>query len=523
MSNKAPRSDDPHFAGQQRVIESIAILTNGNASSMARILIWMLLTGAWMVGVVCGDDSLRIGAAEVEITPPLGYPMAGYYHERLAAGVRDPLKVKAIVLLGAKTQAALVVCDLTGIAVDLSTEVRRRAAEKTGIPPGNIVVAATHSHTAPDYTKNLYEHLGGNESETKSVSNERQAYAGTLIGGISEAVTKAHAAARPAVVRAGSAAQETPVSFNRRFVMRDGSVQTWQSLSNPQVVRPAGPIDPEIGLLEVRDAQSDAPLAVVSNFALHLDTVGGMEWSADYPFFIERAVRESLGPDVVSIFGLGCCGDLNHVNPAANERNRTDYIGNALGATIRHRLPQLKNLDEPTLQFRSATVPLPLRDVTAVEAKRAAELLRAVRNGVKAEFFDQVTAYRNVILDQLRHRPPYVSPAEHISWGASRTWQGIGESLPVEVNVFTLGGDVAIVCLPGEVFVELGLAIKQASPFPITLVIELSQAVETAYIPTRAAYAGGGYEVTNSTLQPGGGEMLVEAALRLLRESAAVR
>jgi hypothetical protein len=84
----------------------------------------------------------------------------------------------------------------------------------------------------------------------------------------------------------------------------------------------------------------------------------------------------------------------------------------------------------------------------------------------------------------------------------------------------TLGPDAALVFLPGEVFVELGLAIKQASPFRTTLVIELSQCVETVYIPTRAAYAGGSYEVTNSTLEPGGGEMLVEAAVSLLRQAA---
>ncbi|MBC7856530.1 MAG: hypothetical protein IAF94_24125, partial [Pirellulaceae bacterium] len=98
---------------------------------------------------------------------------------------------------------------------------------------------------------------------------------------------------------------------------------------------------------------------------------------------------------------------------------------------------------------------------------------------------------------------------------------GVGETIPVEVTVITLGSEVAIVCLPGEVFVELGLAIKQGSPFRTTLVLELSNCVETIYIPTRAAYAGGSYEVTNSATQPGSGEMLVETALTLLREAAA--
>ena len=124
------------------------------------------------------------------------------------------------------------------------------------------------------------------------------------------------------------------------------------------------------------------------------------------------------------------------------------------------------------------------------------------------------------MLDQLRHREPHANTAEHITWGLSRSLAGVGETLPVDVTVMTLGHDVAIVFLPGEVFVELGLAIKQGSPFRTTLVIELSNAVETIYIPHRAAFAGGSYEVTNSALQPGSGEMLVEAALTLLREAA---
>jgi hypothetical protein len=125
------------------------------------------------------------------------------------------------------------------------------------------------------------------------------------------------------------------------------------------------------------------------------------------------------------------------------------------------------------------------------------------------------------MLDHFRHHEPHANTIEHITWGLSRSLAGVGETLPVEVNVITIGHDVAIVTLPGEVFVELGLAIKQGSPFRTTLVIELSNCVETVYIPNRAAYAGGSYEVTNSAVQPGSGEMLVEAALSLLREAAA--
>ena len=341
-------------------------------------------------------------------------------------------------------------CDLIGIATDLSNAVRQRASEKTGIPVSNIVITATHSHTAPDYMKELYLKLGNDNQQPL-----RAAYIEKLISGPVEAIVKAHAAAKPVVLEHGSATQTIPVSFNRRSVMRDGSVKTWQSHDNPEVVRAAGPIDPEIALLSIRD-QAGKSLGILSNFALHLDTVGGMKWSADNPYFIEQTLRKAAGSDVISIFGTGCCGDINHANPRSKDRNKVDFIGNSIGESIQKQLGQLKRLERTDLVVKSRTIRLPLQDATKEEV----------------------------------------------------------------AHVMTLGSDVAIVCLPGEVFVELGLAIKQGSPFRTTLVIELSNHVESIYVPHRAAYAGGSYEVTNSNLLPGGGEMLVEAALSLLREAA---
>lgn len=466
-----------------------------------------------------GDSSqhLRIGLAAVDITPPIGFPMAGYYHERLAEGTIDPLQAKAIVFRGADTAAALVVCDLIGIATDLSQAIRERASERTGIPQSQIVIAATHSHTAPDYMRELYLNLGGERQDP-----QRSAYIERLISGPVESITTAHAKATAASLFCGSATQSTPVSFNRRFVMRDGSVRTWMNFTNPEVVRAAGPIDPEIGLLMIRD-EGGTTQGVLSNFALHLDTVGGMKWSADYPYFVEQTLRKSLGPDVISIFGTGCCGDINHVDPHRSDRNKPDFIGTSIGESIQKQLVNLQSLEGGKLVVKSRVVQLPLQDATKEEVTRSIEILAAARRQEKVEFLEHVTAYKKLILDQLRHREPHAVASEQITWGLSRSLGGVGETLPAEVTVLALGHDLAIVCLPGEVFVELGLAIKQGSPFRTTMVIELSNCVETIYIPTRAAYAGGSYEVTNSNLQPGGGEMLVETALSLLREAAALQ
>ncbi|MDB5387870.1 MAG: Neutral ceramidase [Planctomycetaceae bacterium] len=457
---------------------------------------------------------LKIGVAEVDITPPPGFPMAGYYHERLADGAIDPLKAKAIVFRDGQTEAALVVCDLIGIAVDLQRAIRQRASEKTGIPVSNIVISATHSHTAPDYMKELYLKLGGEPQEPL-----RAEYIEKLINGPVDAIVKAHATAKPASVASGAARQQNPVSFNRRFVMRDGSVRTWMNLENPEVVRQAGPIDPEIGLLTIRD-EAGVPLGILSNFALHLDTVGGLKWSADYPFFIEQTLRKESGTGVISIFGTGCCGDINHSDPRRRERNKSDFIGNSIGQSIQAQLSTLQPVERPNLIVKSRMVPLALQDATQEEVTRSIQILKAAQKKEKVEFLDHVLAYKRLMLDQMRHPKPHANAREFITWGLSRSLAGIGENLPVEVTVVAVGRDLAIVCLPGEVFVELGLAIKQGSPYRTTMVIELSNCVETIYIPNRAAYAGGSYEVTNSAVQPGSGEILVEAALGLLREAA---
>ena len=479
--------------------------------------VWAIAFALCFGQVSTASDSLQVGVAVVDITPPVGFPMAGYYHERLAEGSIDPLKAKAIFFKDGQVEAALVVCDLIGIARDLSLSVRRRASEITGIPAANIVITATHSHTAPDYMKELYLSLGKENQDPL-----RAAYIEKLLTGPVEAIIKAQSSAKRVVLEYGSALQQPAVSFNRRSVMRDGSVRTWMSHDNPDVVRAAGPIDPEIELLTIRDETGLATCAL-SNFALHLDTVGGMKWSADYPYFVEQSLRNSIGSNVVSIFATGCCGDINHVDPKSRERNKADFIGNSIGGSILQQLSNQRAIKESTLGVRSRIVNLPLQEASKEEVASSVVILNTARNKGKVEFLDHVTSHKKVMLDQFRHKEPYAKTAEHITWGLSRSLAGVGEAIPVEVNVLTIGQDVAIVCLPGEVFVELGLAIKQGSPFSTTMVVELSNCVETIYIPNRAAYAGGSYEVTNSAVRPGSGEILVETALSLLREAATSR
>lgn len=474
-----------------------------------------------------GVTQLQAGFAEREITPPEPFPMAGYFHERLSEGTTDPLLARAAVFSDGQQQAAIVVCDLIAVWTDFSGIVRQRASEQTGIPAAAIVVTATHSHTAPDYAAVFTAWLSAQRPETATTfagnpvpAADRLKYMDLLVGNTVGAIVDAHRRLTPVSLHGGWTEQQTPVSFNRRFVQRDGSVRTWVGLEAAGSVRSAGPIDPEIPLLAARTADGRTQ-GVLSSFALHLDTVGGTRWSADYPRFIHEAVRTTLGADTISLFGTGCCGDINHVAPRGRERNTTEVIGRALGQTISSGLQELQVIENPVLNVRSATVHLPLRPAGVPEVTQSLATLARVQSGENVDFYDHVAAWRTVMIDQIRNVPRLV-PAEKAALARRTTiaLAGAGQAIPVEVHTISFGKDFAIVCLPGEVFVELGLAIRRASPFRTTMVLELCNAIETYYVPTRAAFAGGGYETTNSTIAPGGGELLVEESIRLLQSAA---
>ena len=217
-------------------------------------------------------SSLLIGSAQRDITPPLGFPMSGYFHERLATDTRDPLFAKAVVFEQDGTTVVWVVCDLVGITRDLYEEVVRRSESLHGIPSKNHILSATHSHTAPDYKAHLVRHLRGELNENEK-GNAGSPYAADLIDGIVGAIGDAISSKRAAKLLAGNATQTVPVSFNRRSVMKDGSIRTWQGESNPNRLRVAGPIDDQLGVIAVVDSENNRPFAICSSYALHLDGV----------------------------------------------------------------------------------------------------------------------------------------------------------------------------------------------------------------------------------------------------------
>ena len=516
------RNGNPAPVTYQINLSLFESFTTGAFTMKTRVLLFAVLISS---GPFLAAEELHVGVATTDITPGTNYPVSGYYSERLSTGTKDPLEAKAIVFRQGELSAAFVVCDLITVASDLTVEVRKRIEQQTGIPGNHIIVAATHTHTGPDYTRELFSVISGRPLPANW--KDREPYAAKLIEAVAAAVVNAYEAAQPVKLLTGTAIQETPVAFHRRYLMKNGEYRTWIGLKDPNVLRTAGPIDPEIGILLLQNPASSKPTALLSSHALHLDTVGGTLWSADFPFFIERTLRGALDGNIISLFGNGCCGNINHVDPNSTTRNSAEQIGTSLGQTIATAVPQLTEIAAPLLQIRSETVKLPLQFSTPEQLTQAKKLLREIQAGKNPDFYEHVDAYKRIIIEHLRSNPDVDETISLIGWGLSSTNAGLGEFLTVDLQVITLGRDFALVALPGEMFVEYGLQIKKASPFKTTLVVELCNVGETIYVPTREAYlatrdsfTGGGYEVVNSTTLPGTGDLFVDSAVKLLIQCA---
>ena len=466
--------------------------------------------GQGPVGIPASSPAGMISGnmAQVNITPPVGCRLAGHFYEIFSTGVHDSLWAKAMILEQGKDKFAFVFCDLIGLTVEVSANARLQASEKTGIPVKNILIAAAHSHTGPLFYgfQHTYFHNRALAANKGQDPHERIDYTRFLIRQIVAAIVKANGGIHPVQLVAGVGEQKG-LSFNRRYYMKHGPVLFNPGPLNPDIAGPAGPIDPAVGILMLRDGRSQKYEGGVTVFAMHADCIGGTEISADYPYFLEQTLKGRFGKKFISAFSLGTSGDINDVDVKKNQpiysAANTERIGQTLGKTVIHTLPALPVIDRPALAMLSAKLLLPLQ----VPTKEQIDSARVLINGLY-----EVKATGKYLANAGGESGDFLKRVEMSKYLALADRK---KAVQVEVQVFRIDAETAIVGLPGELFVELGLAIKRRSPFKNTIVMTVCND-KTSYIPTQKAFREGSYEVTNAIVRPGDGEMLVATALRLL-------
>lgn len=448
------------------------------------ILLLVFISLPFSFSAVAAEE-LRVGAAQVDITPKHGTPMAGYYRFRAVEGVLDPIFAKSIVIEQEGSHVVLVAIDLSGTTRPIVAAARKAIAEQCGIDGSRVLISGTHTHTGPQLARGSMM-----DDITQANSPPGMAYMQALPEWIAQSVKEAKARLAPASASAVIGKAEG-ISFNRR-VLREGVQEAiWQPRSiDPSKEKPAGPVDPDVGILLFQSGGT--PVASYLNFAMHPTSVGGgQKISADYPGVFTRLVAERHGPGMVCLFANGCCGDINHTDYITGKRRTTEELGTALADAATAAWPDLKELTTFKPRVKSEQVTLQRRSFD----EAAIAMAKDIASRMMTEKLGTVPMAEAVcILETVAKKEV---------------------PLVAEVQVMAFSEELAVVSLPGEIFVELGLSLKKQSPFKHTFIAELANG-SIGYIPHRDAYPQGNYEVVSSRCEPGSGEKLVETALKLL-------
>ena len=411
---------------------------------------------------------LHAGVGRTTLTPPLGTPLIGYGgRERGADAIRDDIYATSLVLSDGDMTVALVTCDLCALPIRQVRYVQRLIEERIGIPPTHVLLNTSHAHSGPLTTFN--------EETPESVRHVVVA----LLDGIAESVVQAAAAPVPCRLSAGRGSAEA--SINRR--KRNG----YSDAVTPD--SPQGTVDPTLHVVRV-DGIDGTPLAVVTAYACHPVALRPPSHaiSADFVCALRATVEPQVGAPL--LFAQGAAGNLVPIGPEMEMEERLELTGKVLGTEA-------------------------LRVYSALGAEASGATLAPPKPELAA-------ASATLLLDLWTEQPPIADAERSHQTFPYLTPPLVNGKVECAVQALRLG-DMALVGVAGEAFVEIGLAVKARSPIPHTIFLGYTNGC-LGYLPTAAAYAPGGYEVHRAhavyrlphTIAPDSAERIIATSLELL-------
>lgn len=437
-----------------------------------------LLFAALLPAVLYADNPdkpiFKAGAATSDVTAPLGTSMNGGFQDREAAYIHDPQLARCLALDDGKTQIVLVVVDSCVIGRDLFDEAKAMVEKATGLPQAQMLMSVTHSHSC-------------GTMQAVGQSDPDPLYQRFVARRIADGVRCAIQNLEPAQIAWGVGEVPQHV-FNRRYEMKEDGipptplgvttdrVRTNPGVGNPLVVKPAGPIDPEVPFFSVRSAEG-RPIALYANYALHY--VGGTgpgHVSADYFGAFARMIADRLGagddhPPFVGMISNGASGDINNVDVLGKQERQPPYgqikiVAGDVADEVARVHSDLTWHNHVPLAVAQRELSLGVRKPSAEEVETAREVMKQSKLAPRMETMEQVYARETVLLSEF---PDEVSaPLQAVKIGALR-----------------------LAAMPAEVFVEIGLELKEKHPG--TTVVSLANAYH-GYLPTPGHHALGGYE-----------------------------
>lgn len=458
----------------------------------------------------------KAGFARVNITPMLGVGISGYFKPRTSDGVLDELEANALAVEKDGVKAVIIAVDSCGMVQEFIDPVRKDIEAKLSIPYEGSYIAATHSHTT---TYVLKADEGADQKLT-------DAYTDFLHKRLVDAAALAVADLKPAKLGIGKS-RAKDIAFVRRYVMKDGSVQTNPGVNNPDIVCPVGQIDDQVNVL--RFDREGAETIVLANFGCHPDVVGGNKFSADWPGFFRRRF-EKAEDNVKCLFLNGAEGDINHVNvhPKGGDFNdmfndfddvsrgygHARHMGNVVAGAVLSVYDKVEYVDVDSIGFIQKTIQLPVnkpdpeanklpgrkyQEPTIEEAHKTKELHEAGR--------DDLIPYRGMMLTTV------VAEALRMC-----RFENGPDFIPMYLAGLKIG-PVAFIGIPGEPFNGVSVGLKEAEGEDYKMVCPCCLTDgEIGYFPMYDAYLEGGYESRSSEFKAGTAELIVSEGRKIMDE-----
>ena len=436
---------------------------------------------------------LKAGFARLDITPPLGSPMAGYFADRRAEGILDPIELVALALSDGENTAVYITGDLLYVRKNAADPIRQGVADACGLPLENVFIQGLHQHTSL--------RIGGKPGQLSNM--EDAAYLDVLYRQYRDIAKMAIDDMSDAVVSIAEKETAKPLSFVRRFRMKDGSTRTNPGCMNPDVLGPIGDADNTVRLVKfVREGKKNIALV---NFSTHPDVIGGCKISADWPGFVRRMTEKDL-PDTLCILVNGAQGDVNHVDVTK---------------------PTIAEKGDPMIREKRYAFAMDMaRTITdvVVEIWDKTEEKKGVPISChnRLEYIPTNTKYIDEI-DRFKEMKRQKDAGEiKLALGPNaemcRVLQLYDEALFQKVPAAVLGmGEIAIAGFGGEPFTWYATAAREAAPDLYVIAACLVNGGE-GYLPTKEAFDEGGYEAVSTRFTPCVAEKIPGAVKEMLDE-----
>ena len=434
-------------------------------------------------------NELKAGAAIINVTPQKPMFLHGYPHvKRISEGVHDPLYASAMIIDNGDTKIGLCAVDILFISKEITTRVREKIEKVTGIPKYNIMISASHTHSGPiTFSDIFYDPV---------VPKADPEYISYLVDKLIEVYINAYRNMRTSKI-AITTANGTGVGGNRRSK--------------------TDAIDPEIPVIVLKDAATDRIFALSTVYCMHPTVLheDSKLYSADFPGYTREYITNGFSNEVTLLYHTGPSGNQSprhFVN--SNTFDEAQRLGYILGERIANSVKKLTDDDFKEwvlLDVRYNDVMLPKRKFMSVE--QAETKLKNAKQKLDK-------------MQRVNPHSPETRTAEVDWFGAEENRQlvemdangeldKIYESvLPAEISLIVIDYS-KFIFLPGEIFVEYSLMIKEESPY--TYIVSLSNGVFAGYLVTKEAEDEGGYEASNSIFPASAGEVILEKVLDLLK------